>query len=88
VGNKNELEGTIMSSVVTRIESDRRLRIPDEWGEDFAPEHQVELVRCEAGILVKPLPKTPVQTALERKLMMNRPTHLDLAEIDMDKLGW
>jgi hypothetical protein len=77
-----------MSSVVTRIESDRRLRIPHEWGEEFAPEQQVELVRCEAGILVKPLAKTRMQVALERKLMMNRPTHLDLADIDMDVLGW
>ena len=29
-----------------------------------------------------------MQAALERKLMMNRPTHLDLAELDMDVLGW
>jgi hypothetical protein len=77
-----------MSSVVARIESDRRLRIPADWGEDFGPEHDVELVRCKEGILVKPLPKTPVHAALERKLMMNRPTHLDLADIDMDTLGW
>jgi len=77
-----------MSSVVTRIEPGRRLCIPAEWGDEFAPEHQVELVRCEAGILVKPLPKTPVQVALERKLMMNRPTHLDLADLDMDMFGW
>jgi hypothetical protein len=55
-----------MSSVVTRIESDRRLRIPTEWREEFGPEHEVELVRCKEGILVKPLPKTPVQAALER----------------------
>ncbi len=62
-----------MSSVVTRIESGRRLRIPAEWGDEFGPEHEVELIRCEEGILVKPLPKTPVQAALERKLPMNRP---------------
>ena len=36
----------------------------------------------------EPLPKTPVQVALERKLSMNRPTHLDLADLDMDALGW
>jgi hypothetical protein len=77
-----------MSSIVTRIESDRRLRIPAEWGEEFGPEHEVELVRCEEGILVKALPKTLVQAALERKLPMNRPSHLDLADIDMDALGW
>ena len=77
-----------MSSVVTRIESGRRLRIPVEWGEEFEPEHEVELVRCEEGILVKPLPKTPLQAALERKVPMNRPNHLDLADIDMDALGW
>jgi hypothetical protein len=38
--------------------------------------------------LDKPSPKTPVQAALERKLIMNRPTHLELADIDMDALGW
>jgi hypothetical protein len=85
---RNPREGTLMSSVVTRIESDRRLRIPAEWGEEFGPEHEVELVRCKEGILVKPLPKTPVQAALERKLPMNRPNHLDLADLDMDALGW
>ena len=35
-----------------------------------------------------PSGKTPMQAALERKLLMNRPTHLDLADIDMDALGW
>jgi hypothetical protein len=77
-----------MSSLVTRIDSDRRLRIPAEWGDQFGPDHDVELIRCEVGILVMPLPKTPVQAALERKLVMNRPTHLDLADLDMDALGW
>jgi hypothetical protein len=77
-----------MSSIVTRIEPERRLRIPDEWGDEFSPEHAVELVRCAEGILVKPLPQTPMQVALERKLPMNRPTHLDLADMDMDTLGW
>ena len=77
-----------MSGIVARIEADGRLRIPGDWGEHFAPEHDVELVRCEEGILVKPLRKTTVQAALERKLSMNRPTHLDLAELDMDQFGW
>lgn len=77
-----------MSSIVTIIESGRRLQIPAEWGDEFGPEHQVELVRCQEGILVKPLAKTPLQAALERKLAMNRPTHLDLADFDMDALGW
>jgi hypothetical protein len=77
-----------MSSVVMRIESGRCLHIPAEWGEEFGPEHEVELVRCKDGILVKPLPKTPVQAALERKLPMNRPSQLDLAGLDMDELGW
>jgi hypothetical protein len=77
-----------MASTVTRIDSGRRLRIPPEWGEEFGPEHKVELVRCEDGILVKPVPRTPVQAALERKLQMNRPTHLDLVDVDMDVPGW
>lgn len=77
-----------MSNVVTRIESGRRLQIPAEWGDEFGPEHEVELVRCNEGILVKPLAKMTVPAALERKLPMNRPTNLDLSDIDMDALGW
>ena len=55
-----------------------------------APPPSRELAR-EARLdrdLDKPSPKTPVHAALERKLIMNRPTHLDLADIDMDALGW
>ena len=37
---------------------------------------------------LKPVPTMPVQAALERKLTMNCPTHLDLADVDMDALGW
>jgi len=84
----NPSEKPMMSSIVTRIESGRRLLIPAEYGEEFGPEHEVELVRCKEGILIKPLPKTLVQVALERKLVMNRPTHIDLADLDMDALGW
>jgi hypothetical protein len=84
----NPTGSALMSRIVTRIESDRRLRIPAEWADEFGPEQEVELVRCEEGILVKPLPKTPVQAALARKLLMNRPSHLDLADMDMDALGW
>jgi hypothetical protein len=86
--NNEVLEDLPMSSIVTRIESDRRVRIPDEWGEEFAAEHQVELVRCEVGILVRPLPMNPLQVALARKLVMNRRTHFNLADIDMDRFGW
>ncbi len=77
-----------MSSVIGRIESDGRLRIPDDWGEGFAPEHEVELVRCPEGILVKPFHETALQRALRRKLPMRRPTHLDLSDLDMDEFGW
>jgi hypothetical protein len=77
-----------MSSIVTRIDPDGRFRIPAEWGEEFGPAHDVELTRCKEGVLVRPLPKTPLQAALERKLSMNRPSHLELADIDMDALGW
>ena len=81
-------KGPVMSTVVIRIESDGRLRIPAEWGEEFGPEHEVELIRCKEGILVKPLANISMQAVLERKLPMNRPTHLDLADTDMDALGW
>lgn len=77
-----------MSSIVTKIESDRRLKIPAEWGDEFGPDDEVELVRCENGILIKPIPKLPLHAALKQKFPMNRPTALDLADIDMDALGW
>ncbi len=37
---------------------------------------------------LKPVPEVPMQAALERKLPMNRPSHLDLSDVDMDALGW
>jgi hypothetical protein len=77
-----------MSNVVTRIESDRRVRIPEDWGDDFSPDHAVELVRCEEGILLKPVASSAIKAALGRKLSMNRPSHVDLADLDMDVLGW
>lgn len=77
-----------MTGIVTRIEPDRRLRIPEEWAAEFAPEQEVELVRCEKGILIKSLRKTALEVALQRKVRMNQPTHLDLSELDMDALGW
>jgi hypothetical protein len=75
-------------SIVTRIDPDRRLRIPDELGEEFAPEREVELVPCAEGVLVKPVRKTRLAMALERKVTMNQPTHLDLSDMDMDAIGW
>ncbi|MBI2877082.1 MAG: hypothetical protein HYY20_09400 [Candidatus Tectomicrobia bacterium] len=77
-----------MTGIITKIEPDRRLRIPEELGEEFMPEQEVELVRCEEGLLVKPLGKTPLEVALQRKVMMHQPTHLDLSDMDMDTLGW
>jgi hypothetical protein len=37
---------------------------------------------------LQPSPKISLRAVLERKLTMNRPTHLDLADVDMDALGW
>jgi hypothetical protein len=75
-------------SIVARIGADRKLPIPDELGKEFAPEQEVELVPCAEGLLVKPLRRTSLARALQRKVVMNQPTHLDLSEIDMDAIGW
>ena len=48
-----------MSSIVTRIEPERRLRIPDEWGDEFSPDHAVELVRCAGEFSSSHCPKRP-----------------------------
>ena len=74
--------------LVTKIDADRRLQIPDEWGEQFGPEQQVELVPCEEGMLVKPIRRVPLAEVLRQKVKMDRPTHLDLSDLDMDEFGW
>jgi hypothetical protein len=75
-------------SLMIRIDADRRVRIPEEWGDEFAPEQQVELVRCDEGLLVKPLRRTPLAEVLRQKVNMGRPTHVDLSDLNMDELGW
>jgi hypothetical protein len=75
-------------SLVTRIDADRRLQIPDEWGEQFGPDQQVELVPCEEGLLVKPIRRTSLTEVLRQKVKMDRPTHLDLSDLDIDDFGW
>jgi len=74
--------------LVTKIDADRRLQIPDEWGEQFGPEQQVELVPCEEGMLVKPIRRVSLEEVLRQKVKMDRPTHLDLSDLDMDEFGW
>jgi hypothetical protein len=75
-----------MSRIAT-IDADRRLRIPEEWGDAFAPEQEVELVRCEEGVLVRPRSRTPLAEVLRQKVKMGRATHLDLSDLDMDEFG-
>ena len=75
-------------NLVTKIDADRRLQIPDEWGEQFGPEQQVELVPCEEGMLVKPIHRISLTEVLRQKVKMDRPTHLDLSDLNMDEFGW
>lgn len=75
-------------SLVTKIDANSRLRIPDEWREQFGPEQPVELVPCEDGILVRPIRRALLTDVLRQKVTMVRPTHLDLSEVDMDEFGW
>jgi hypothetical protein len=75
-------------SHITSIDSHRRLLIPEECGEEFAPEQPVELVRCEDGLLIRPLPASRLADVLRRKVSMNQPTHLDLSDLNMDEIGW
>ena len=54
--------------MLTQIDADRRLQIPDEWGEQFGPEQQVELVPCEEGMLVKPIRRVSLMEVYQRAL--------------------
>lgn len=75
-------------AIIATIDAERKLRIPDEWARDFTPATQVEVEGCKGGLLVKPLNKTRLQAALERKVKMHEPTCLDLSDLDMDAVGW
>ena len=74
-------------AIIARMEPDGRLRLPDAWSDEFPPDQEVELVRSDEGVLVKAVRRMSIQAALKRKLPMNRPSHLDLADLDMDSLG-
>jgi len=73
--------------VITRLDAEGKLRLPEEWREEFPPEQEVELEHGPDGVLVKPLRRSALDTALRRKFRMNRPSHLDLSGLDMDDLG-
>jgi len=75
-------------AIITHIDSERRLRLPDEWGEEFPPDQEVELVHSDEGVLVKPVRRNALQAALDRKFPMNRPSQIDLPEFDADAMGW
>ena len=70
--------------VVARLDSERKLRLPEEWSEQFPPDQEVEMELCDDGVLVKPVRETPLQRALRRKFKINRPSHLDLSDLNMD----
>jgi hypothetical protein len=74
--------------MVARIDAERRVRLPDEWGDEFAPDQEVELLRREDGVLLRPLRPSRLQAALQRKFKMNQPALLDLSDVDMDTVAW
>lgn len=74
--------------MITRVDSERRLRLPEEWSEEFPADQDVELVQCDEGVLLRPVRQTALQAALERTFPMNRPSHLDLSDLNMDTLGY
>ena len=46
------------------------------------------MVPCEEGMLVKPIRRVSLTEVLRQKVKMDRPTHLDLSELDIDEFGW
>jgi bifunctional DNA-binding transcriptional regulator/antitoxin component of YhaV-PrlF toxin-antitoxin module len=77
----------IAMGVVTRLDAEGRLRLPEEWRDEYPPEQEVELEHGPDGLLVRPIRRSPLDAALRRKFRMNRPSHLDLSDLDMDALG-
>ena len=83
-----EAAGGVPVGHVVRIDREGKIAIPSGLGPDLRPDQEVELVPCGEGLLVLPLGKLLLADVLRQKLTMNRPTHLDLADLDMDELGW
>jgi hypothetical protein len=74
--------------IVTKIEPDGRLRFPEELEGEFAPDQEIEIVRCEEGVLVKPVRKLTLAEVLKKKIPMRNPLFLDLSDVNMDEYGW
>ena len=74
--------------MITKLDAERKLLLPREWAVEFGAKQEVELVRCADCVLIKPLSRNALQTALKRKVAMNQHTQLDLSDLDMDALGW
>lgn len=76
-----------MEEVVVRIDADRRLRIPEEMGEEYSPGAEVSIERCDGGWMIKPLPRKTLAEVFAETIPMRQPTQLDLSDLDMDEMG-
>ncbi len=74
--------------VVTRVDAEGRIRIPEQWGDDFGPDREVELERRPEGLLIRPRRRLTMAEALRQKYPMRDPACLDLSRLDMDDFGW
>jgi bifunctional DNA-binding transcriptional regulator/antitoxin component of YhaV-PrlF toxin-antitoxin module len=69
----------------TKIAADGTITIPKEMLSDAQLYGEVELIKCEEGILIKPKAQKSWGDFFETKLKMNKPIYIDLSEVNEDE---
>ncbi|MBC8236009.1 hypothetical protein H8E77_41210 [bacterium] len=70
---------------ITTIAVDGTIKIPKEILSDTQLRGEVELIKFEEGILIKPKAPKSWGDFFETKLKMNKPTYIDLSEVNEDE---
>lgn len=71
--------------ITTIATGDGTIIIPKEILSDAQLHGEVELIKCEEGILIKPKAQKSWGDFFSTKLKMNKPIYIDLSEVNEDE---
>ena len=71
--------------IITTIAADGTIKIPKDMLFDTQLHGEVELIKWEEGILIKPKSQKSWGDFFETKLNMNKPIYIDLSEVNEDE---
>jgi len=78
-------QNTTNFRITTIAADDGTIIIPKEMLSDAQLHGEVELIKCEEGILIKPKAQKSWGDFFSTKLDMNKPIYIDLSEVDEDE---